>query len=397
MHLLFIADSYPPLRNSAAVQVKDLTEEFISLNHQVTILAPNPNLKQPLSISRTGGLEVIFIRIFKTRDSNYFKRTIGEILMPFIMIYRLKYSKIIKDKDFDALIWYSPSIFFGPLIGYLKNIFKCKAYLIIRDIFPDWALDIGLMRKGLPYYFFKLIAIYQYSLADVIGIQSEGNRKYFTQWESKQHRSLEVLQNWYSKKKFNTSSISIENSTLAGRKIFVYAGNMGAAQGMETLLFLVERMRANDEVGFVFVGRGDKVESLKKYANIKNLNNVLFFDEIDPREISDLYSQCAVGLISLAPEHKSHNIPGKFLSYLNNGLPVLASVNEGNDLIELIRSFEVGAVISNNNIDSLEREAILLLKKVSSQTNYKNNCIKLSLNMFSSNTAALQILRAVQK
>lgn len=200
MHLLFIADSYPPLRNSAAVQVKDLTEEFISLNHQVTILAPNPNLKQPLSISRTGGLEVIFIRIFKTRDSNYFKRTIGEILMPFIMIYRLKYSKIIKDKDFDALIWYSPSIFFGPLIGYLKNIFKCKAYLIIRDIFPDWALDIGLMRKGLPYYFFKLIAIYQYSLADVIGIQSEGNRKYFTQWESKQHRSLEVLQNWYSKK-----------------------------------------------------------------------------------------------------------------------------------------------------------------------------------------------------
>jgi len=397
MRLLFIADSYPPLRNSAAVQVKDLTAEFISLNHKVTVLVPNPNLKQPLSVSRTEGLDVIFIRIFQTRDSNYFKRTVGEILMPFIMMFRLNRSKIFKDKDFDALIWYSPSIFFGPLIGYLKNIFKCKAYLIIRDIFPDWALDIGLMRKNLPYYFFKLIAAYQYSLADVIGIQSEGNRKYFTQWESKQYRSLEVLQNWYSKKPFNTSGVSIDNSALAGRKIFVYAGNMGVAQGMETLLYLAERMRANNKVGFVFVGRGAKVESLKNYANIKNLNNVLFFDEIDPSEISDLYSQCDVGLIALAPEHKSHNIPGKFLSYMNNGLPVLASVNAGNDLIELIRSSKVGAVISNNNVDSLENEAYLLLNQISSHTNYQNNCMKLSQDLFSSNTAALQILRAMEK
>jgi glycosyltransferase involved in cell wall biosynthesis len=397
MRILFVADSYPPLRNSAAVQVKDLTSEFISLNNQVTVLAPNPSLKEPLSVVESEGAKVIFIRVLQARDSSYFKRTVAEILMPLIMIYRLKRSRILNGKDFEALIWYSPSIFFGPLIRYLQNLLQCKTYLIVRDIFPDWALDIGLMRKSLPYYFFKLVAAYQYSLADVIGVQSEGNKKYFTKWQSKQSRSLEVLQNWYSKKPFNTSSISIENSSLAGRKIFVYAGNMGIAQGMESLLYLAERMSSNDEAGFVFVGRGAKVKNLKKYAEAKNLKNILFFDEIDPSEISDLYDQCHIGLIALAPGHKSHNIPGKFLSYMNNGLPVLACVNAGNDLIHLIQSAKVGAVISDNNLDSLEYEAHILLNQLASHFDYKNNCLTLSQDLFSSNIAALQILRAVKK
>ena len=118
MRILFVADSYPPLRNSAAVQVKDLTSEFISLNNQVTVLAPNPSLKEPLSVIKNEGVEVIFIRVLQARDSSYFKRTFAEILMPLIMIYRLKRSRILNGQDFEALIWYSPSIFFGPLTGY---------------------------------------------------------------------------------------------------------------------------------------------------------------------------------------------------------------------------------------------------------------------------------------
>jgi len=64
---------------------------------------------------------------------------------------------------------------------------------------------------------------------------------------------------------------------------------------------------------------------------------VLFYDEIDPDEIPGLYAQCHVGIVALDPRHKTHNIPGKFLSYMQSGLPVLASINPGNDLVELIQ------------------------------------------------------------
>lgn len=75
-----------------------------------------------------------------------------------------------------------------------------------------------------------------------------------------------------------------------------------------------------------------------------------------------LYAQCAVGIVALDPRHKSHNIPGKFLTYMQSGLPVLANINAGNDLAALIRHESVGQVCESNQVDKLVRlnEALLL-------------------------------------
>jgi hypothetical protein len=66
-------------------------------------------------------------------------------------------------------------------------------------------------------------------------------------------------------------------------------------------------------------------------------------DEIDP-EILDLYAQCTAGIVALDPRHRSHNIPGKFLTSMQSGLPALTNINPGNDLAQLIRSGGVGVV-----------------------------------------------------
>jgi glycosyltransferase involved in cell wall biosynthesis len=235
----------------------------------------------------------------------------------------------------------------------LKKSSGCKGYLIIRDIFPEWAVDMGLMGRGLPYRFFDAVARYQYSVADVIGVQTPGNRGYFDKWRQQPGRKLEVLQNWLDKPAQASCAIRVIETYLAGRKIFVYAGNMGVAQGMDILLDLAQRLQSRMDVGFLFVGRGGDVARLKSAAKNRKLNNVLFYDEIHPDEISDLYTQCSAGIVALDPRHKSHNIPGKFLTYMQCGLPVLASVNAGNDLAQMIRDDQVGQVCESNHLDDL--------------------------------------------
>src|SRR5690606_21905519 len=133
-------------------------------------------------------------------------------------------------------------------------------------------------------------------------------------------RTLEVLPNWLGNPGRAPCPIRIGDTALAGRKIIVYAGNMGVAQNMDIVIDLAERLSQRNDLGFVLVGRGSQVEGLKREARTRSPGNVLFFDEIDPDEIPGLYSQCHVGIVSLDPRHKSHNIPGKFLTYMQCSL-----------------------------------------------------------------------------
>ncbi len=133
----------------------------------------------------------------KTKDIGYVLRTIGEFRMPFSMLHNLRKCPLANEK-WDGVVWYSPTIFLGPFAKALKQSSQCRSYLIIRDIFPEWAVDMGLMGRGLPYRFFKAIANYQYSVADVIGAQAPGNLAYFTDWASQPGRRVEVLQNWHA-------------------------------------------------------------------------------------------------------------------------------------------------------------------------------------------------------
>jgi len=394
MRILLIADVFPPLRSSGAVQLRDLSREFLRQGHEVTVLVATPELNQPWKIEDLDGISIVRLKSPKTKDVGYVRRTIGEFLMPFYMLRNLRRSRY-ADSKWDGVVWYSPTIFLGPIVNALKKVNGCRSYLIIRDIFPEWAADMGLMGRGLPYLFFKTIANYQYSVADVIGVQTPGNLGYFSAWLSKSGGQLEVLHNWLDRAPNAGCSISIANTKLAGRKIFVYAGNMGVAQGMGVLLDLAECLKDRSDIGFLFVGRGSDAQSLRARAEIQGLDNVVFFDEIDPDEIPGLYAQCHIGLVALDPRHKTHNIPGKFLSYMLSGLPVLASVNQGNDLIDLIEQERVGRASADSSGLSLAVLAQGLVDDVSIDSEIGGRCRNLAKKLFSPQAAVRQIVTAI--
>jgi glycosyltransferase involved in cell wall biosynthesis len=159
------------------------------------------------------------------------------------------------------------------------------------------------------------VARYQYSVADIIGVQTPGNLSYFEDWK-KTGKKLVVLQNWLADTKPDSCSISINRTTLAGRKIFVYAGNMGVAQGMDILIDLAEKLKDRRDIGFLFVGRGSEAKRLAENLEglwitsnsrmkfilmrflhfMSNASQVLFLwiRDINPttfREISFLYAK----------------------------------------------------------------------------------------------------------
>ena len=395
MRIALIADTFPPQRSSGAVQLRDLSVEFIRQGHEVTVIVASPQQIEPWHLEFFQGVQVLRLQTPRTKDVGYVRRTLAELLMPFSM--QLKYNNSpLQSTRWDAVVWYSPSIFFGPLVRFLSTGSECPTYLIIRDIFPEWAADMGLMGRGLPFWFFKTIAHYQYSVADVIGVQTPGNRMYFERWLSKGIGKLQVLQNWLTDTAPGTCSIVVDQTPLRGRKIFVYAGNMGVAQGMDHILAFVDAMQTRDDVGFLFVGRGSDRQRLRSEALRRQLQNVLFYDEIDSDEIPGLYAQCDVGIVALDVRHKTHNIPGKFVSYMQSGLPVLAVINPGNDLEHMIASNQVGVVSTHPDTAALVEKACELLQQLDdSGADTSLRCRALYQQLFSPQSAVTQIVKAM--
>jgi glycosyltransferase involved in cell wall biosynthesis len=396
VRIALIADAYPPLRTSTAVQIRDLAQEFALQGHDISVLVPCAERSKPWIIETMSGVQVLRLPAAPTKDIGYVRRTINEMLLSFAMWRGIRQSPL-RSVQWEAVVWYSPSIFLGPLVGALKRSTECRTYLVLRDIFPEWAVDMRLLSKGLIYRFFKLVERYQYSVADVIGVQSPSNLGYLAAWARKPGRRLQVLHNWLAAVGNVGSSISIDETPLAGRTIFVYVGNMGVAQGMDIILELADRLKSRRDIGFLFVGRGSEVPRLKALAARRALDNVKFSEEVDPSEISGLLSQCHIGIVALDPRHKTHNVPGKFLAYMQAGLPVLARVNAGNDLAELIEKQYVGCAYIGESADSLAVLAERLCDEKSAREEMSLNARSLVQCSFSVTAAVKQILAALSK
>ena len=373
-----------------------LAKEFVNQGHLTTVLVPASDLTEDYSIEMWNGVRVVHLNAPKTKGIGYIRRTINEFRMPFTMLGKLKKTPV-TNESWDGVVWYSPSIFFGPLVKEIKKRSSCQSYLILRDIFPQIAVDIGLLRSwGPPYIFFRAVEKHQYSFADTIGVQTQGDISYFDSLRLRPSCRVEVLNNWLEELPDTGSSISVADTPLKNRKIFVYAGCMGSLQGVDVLFDLAERLKGKKDIGFLFVGRGSKVSHLRKLVDMRNLDNVIFFDEVPPSEIPGLYSQCHVGMVALDPRHKTHNIPGKFLSYMRYGLPTLAHVNLNNDLIRLIEQERVGrACVRALDITELQNHAEKLVEEI--DPDMKKRCRALAAQLFSPEAAVKQIVQGMTK
>lgn len=392
MNIAIIVDAFPPLRTSCAVQMRDLALEMSSQGHKVTVITTDSTLKVPYVTENMAGVQVLRVRMPATDNVGNTKRVLLEALRPFFMKHYFKKSAL-NDVGFDGIIWYSPSIFLAPFVKYLKKTSGCRSYLILRDIFPEWAVDLSLLSRGIPYKLFKIVEKYQYNQADAIGYQANSAHNYLENTVKKPENNFELLHNWLSVAPNNGCDFDISTSVLKGRKIFVYAGNIGVAQNVDIFIDLAKELITDQNIGFLFVGRGSEVERLKNKVISDQIDNVLFVDEIEPEQIPGLLEQCHFGVLSLDLRLKSDNVPGKFLTYMQAGLPVLARVNKGNDLIKLINSNELGQVSVSTSVEVMVGLTKQLLSDPVSYEKSRKACKKVSKEIFATHAAVDKIIQ----
>ena len=397
MKLALVTSVYPPMKSSGAIQLADLVEKLLEQGHNLTVLTPSD--KSILKVEKdsvSDNYTVLRLGAMTVYGVSKARRMLAELTSPYFMA--LNYYRLNQyEEKFDGVVCYSPSIFLGPFVQLLKIRSQCKVYLILRDIFPEWAYDLGVIKSKLLYSFLKKIELSQYKIADIIGVQSSNDIIYIKNLFKNKVKDVRKLDNWLTSRKIVSCSINLNSTVLKGKKIVVYAGNMGLAQGMEFLFKFLIKMKFSDEIGFLFVGRGDFVSKLEVLIEENKIKNVLHFDEIEPNEIQGLYSQCHCGLISLDHRHKHHNIPGKFFSYMDAGLPVFAILNPGNELINIIEENKIGDYSSGLDVCELEVKLKELLLSLPKTNELKKRCSDLIKNLFSTNKIATEIVNSLMK
>ena len=388
MVFLLIADSFFPLSNSAAILIEDLVHEFEKKRICTVLIIPNNSIFKKTTVLVQEKGVILRARSFNSKSHNALRRAFSEMINPFLIILAIQLNKIFY---FDGIIWYSPSIFFGAVIRFLKFKKNVKSYLILRDIFPQWAFDVKVLNKSFVYYLFKFFESFQYNFADKIGIQSVSNLDYFKKNYPIHLNKIEVLENWMHQRDSVKTVINLSKSKLKGRFIFVYAGNFGKSQKIEQLLNLASLFEEHKTFGFLFIGSGSEYEKIKETIHNNSLSNVLMLDAIPSQELISVYKQCDIGLITLNLDHSTHNIPGKFISYLLSGLPVVAITNQGNDLIEIINKNNLGVAFSSQKMGFIKENVLKFIHSFN-KDQVAVKCINFAKKNYSPQKAATQII-----
>jgi glycosyltransferase involved in cell wall biosynthesis len=396
MRLLLVADAYLPTLKSVAVQMHDLAAELASQGHAPVVITLSEQLERPWQLSREGEVEILRVRGGATKSLGLsriglIRRALSEVAFSWLLWRAFKASPL-SARVFDGVVWYSPSIFLGPFAAKIKARYDCASYLILRDIFPQWSLEAGIMRRGAAYAFLRAVERFQYRVADVIGVQARGNLHYFDAAGAQPHPRVEVLQNWVRARPPESTDAQSGSSL----RVLVYGGTMGPAQDMDNILRLAANLRDERDVQILLLGGGTDVPRLRAMVAERGLTNVRFAAEKPPAEFQSDISRCYAGLITLDRRLTSHNIPGKLLSYLQAGIPVVASVNPGNDIKEIVEQAGAGIVLWNGDDGGFREAALQILRNPELREAMSRNAVRLCRELFAASVAASQIVTALE-
>jgi len=394
MRLLLLVDCYLPSTKSSATHIHDLALELAAGGHEVSVAAPDDALDRPCTVSREHGLTVLRTRTPRIKGARLALRAWHEIRLSGVM-WRAGRS-FFERQPLDLVAFYSPTIFFGPLVRRLKDRWGCPAYLILRDIFPQWAVDAGVLRRGsLPHRYFRRRELEQYRAADVIGVQSPGNLRYFEERGLDRRHRLEVLYNWAPVDHGALPASDLRRELgLRGKIVFFYGGNIGRAQDMDNVIRLAASVGDERDLHFLLVGAGSEVPRLLDAVRARGLSNVTFHPPLAQREYLAALAQFDVGLITLDRGLRTQNFPGKMLGYMSFGIPTLASINPGNDLREVLEAARAGLVCDNGDDAGLRAAALRLARDAELRRRIGENGRRLLGERFSPAAAAAQILAA---
>lgn len=398
MRILILVDCYYPSGKSSAKLVHDLAIELYRRGDHPVILTPSDEISSKAEVTEEEGVTVIRVKSGLIKGAHKVQRALREARLSRSLWRGAR--EYLTSNPCELIVFYSPTIFFGGLVRRLKRLWSCPAYLILRDIFPEWAADAGVLRRGVVYEYFRWVARRQYEASDVVAVQSPGNLEYFARSFPHKDLQLRVLFNWTAVQEERLPEANYRQALeLQNKTVFLYGGNLGVAQDMDNVVRLAARFASRGDVHFLLVGDGSEVARVKHSIAKRGLDNIQIISGLGQREYLSMVAECDVGLISLDARLTTHNIPGKLLSYLYWGLPVLASVNPDNDLFEILATGGAGFCVANGDDDQLFSRATQLADNKGLREQIRVNARRLLETKFSAEGAVAQMyahLKSVQ-
>ncbi len=379
MKILLVTDSYPPEIRSASNLMLDLAEELYHRKHQVTVITtwPEYNLEKDSSQKSfsekeiENGITVLRVKTLPHHNVNYLLRGLSQLLMPFQFVLKLRKHSI----QPDALVVYSPPLPMA-LVGSWLQRNKIRFVLNVQDLFPQNAIDLGILTNRLQVRFFRVLEGFAYRTADIVTVHSKGNQQTVLKQYPELEDKLRILHNWVD--------VSLHEKNLAHKDfrkkwdirqkyVAIFAGVMGPSQNLELLLHVAEQMQEKTELLFLLVGDGKEKKKLQKIVKEKSLSNVLFEGFISRESYPSLLRICSIGIVCLSSQNKTPVVPGKILGYMAAGLPIAAFLQTASDGHGIIKSANCGVSADSSNNEACFQAMLDLMSQKDSFALLGNN------------------------
>ena len=348
----------------------DLLREIRDSGHTVHVVSPSERKTGRHSMLLADGQTLIS----KPRIGNIQKTGIIEKGISTVMLgsdLRRAIKRDFANVRFDFVLYPTPPITFLDAVEYVKRRDGARTYLMLKDIFPQNALDIGMMTKtgpkGLLYRHFRKQEKRLYEVSDYIGCMSPANVEYLL----KNNPELNPARVGLCPNSVIPTDMSCDAATRRrlrekygipqDKKVFVYGGNLGRPQDIPYLIQCLRSQSANDEAFFLIVGNGTEYGKLDEFFEAEHPVNAMLMQRLPKEDYDALVGSCDVGLVLLDHRFTIPNFPSRILSYMQAKIPVLCATDSNTDVGRIAESGGFGISCSSASVDSFEKSVNTLL------------------------------------
>lgn len=361
MNILFLTMSTAVKNIQASGIYNDLMRKFRDEGHSVYIIYPNERRSGlPTTLENENGVQCLGVRTLNVQKTNVIEKGIGQLFLESQFKFALK--KYFQGVKFDLILYSTPPITFNNVIKYAKKVSGEKAitYLLLKDIFPQNAVDLGMMNKdgikGILYKMFRKKEEELYRISDYIGCMSPANVEYVLKHNPSLDRSkVEVAPNSYD---IPAISETIDKDTIrrkynlpTDKPIFIYGGNMGKPQGIPFLVDCMKAIKDREDCHFLLVGDGTEYPKLEAFVKENNPKSVSVFRRLPKEDYDALAAACDVGLIFLDYRFSIPNYPSRLLPYLMGKKPIIAATDPNCDTGSIAEDNGYGFYCPSNSVE----------------------------------------------
>lgn len=332
MRVIYLCQHFPPETGAPQIRVYEVSKELIKRGHQVEVLTAFPHHPKGVIPKEYRGMFYMYEEwdgipvhrswIYPSPKGSFWKRLVSYFSFTFSAFY-----SIFKSKPTDVIICNSPPLFLG-ITGYIgAKIKRAKFVFNIADIWPESAVELGILKNKLFIRMAEYLENFLYKKSWKIATATEGIKEYIIR-KGKEPSDVFLLPNGVNTDEFIPKPKDLEllkQLGIEGKKVFMYAGTMGYAQGLDAVLKAAEILKTEEsDVHFLFVGDGQEREKLEKMKDELNLNNVTFFGQVPVSEMPRMFSIADFSIVSLRDINLFKGArPSKIFPAISSGTPVL--------------------------------------------------------------------------